>query len=1367
MNLDSPHPTRTLIWLAAGLRGLLWLLLLAWGLFALSWGVLHTVIVPRIGDWRPGLERVATQALGVTVRIGEIRAESTGFVPAFELSDVRLLDAEGRQALHLPRVRSALSATSLWRLGFEQLVIESPTLDVRRTAEGQLLVAGLALSAPSDETGSRLADWLLAQPEWAIRHGRLRWTDESRPQAPPLELSDVELVVRNPGRQHAMRLDATPPPGWGERFTLRGQFRQPLWVSEASRWDEWSGSWFADLPQLDVQRLRQYLDTQPLLGLEVRQGLGGVRLWGELRQGGHLSGLTADLALASVELQVAQAPAALAVQDLQARLQLQQDAQWVALATEGLRFRTPDGLVWPGGNLRWRQQRQTADTATAPPGSVQAEALDLGVMHQLAARLPLPAGWHAQLQSLQPQGRVEQITLSWSAQGWQADGRVSGLALAPGPVEADQASPTAPLGRPGLSRADVVFQATDRGGQASLALREGTLVFPGVFEDPVLGFRQLDAAARWQINGEALAVELEQLRFVNADVEGSAQGRWQTADPARSGSGSRFPGVLDLQASLSRAQAQRVHRYLPLEMPADVRHYVRDAVRQGEARDARFVVKGDLWDFPFASPQQGTFEVRARLQGVGYDYMPAALLAPGDLPWPALEQVGGELRIQGNRFQIGQAQARVRGLAQLRAEQVQADIADLSADTPVLALQARVLGPAADALQFVDRSPLRQLTADALRPARATGAVDVPFTLQLPLQDTPSVRLKGQVRLVRNDLRLHPDAPWLMASTGTVDFDEQGFRVAQASTRVLGGELRFSGGSTLLNGVRGVQFQGQGQASADGLRALADTAGWGALARRLQGSTNYRVQLGVGEHGPDLRVDANLMGLGWTLPAPLQKTAPQLLPLKLEWQALPPLPGRDMARDRLLLELGQGEVPVLSAHYERTHSPLGLVVQRGTLAVNSPRPPWPEQGIQAQLTLGDVDVSAWEQVLGGDATQGAGPLGDSRAYWPTSFGLSALTLRQDGRTFHDVVAGGSREADTWRLNVNARELNGYLEYRTGSTRQPGRLYGRLARLHLPPSSADDIERLLQAPTVSLPALDIVIDEFQLDQRALGRLEIDAVNRGASLAGRPAAREWRLNTFNLTVPEAQLLASGQWSELGPALAAPGGGRAPARRTALTLRLNIEDSGALLARFGMPGVLRGGKGEIGGTLGWLGSPMALHHPSLNGTLEVALQRGQFLKAEPGIAKLLGVLSLQSLPRRLALDFRDVFSEGFAFDFVRGNVRIAQGIASTNNLQMKGVNAAVLLEGQADLARETQEITAVVVPELNAGTAALVATAINPAVGLGSFLAQFLLGKPLQDAATQQFRITGPWADPQVLRLERRNIEPTPTITPGVPQ
>ena len=174
---------------------------------------------------------------------------------------------------------------------------------------------------------------------------------------------------------------------------------------------------------------------------------------------------------------------------------------------------------------------------------------------------------------------------------------------------------------------------------------------------------------------------------------------------------------------------------------------------------------------------------------------------------------------------------------------------------------------------------------------------------------------------------------------------------------------------------------------------------------------------------------------------------------------------------------------------------------------------------------------------------------------------------------------------------------------------------------------------------------------------------------------------------------------------------------------------------------------------GRIGWLGSPITFDYATLGGDLNVNVENGQFLKTDPGIGRLLGVLSLQSLPRRLALDFRDVFSDGFAFDFFRGDVAIVQGLARTNNLQMKGVAAAVVMEGQADIARETQNIKVVVVPEINAGSASLLASYINPIWGLSSFLAQWIVRKPLMDSLTQEFLIDGTWLEPRVTKMERK--------------
>jgi uncharacterized protein YhdP len=361
--------------------------------------------------------------------------------------------------------------------------------------------------------------------------------------------------------------------------------------------------------------------------------------------------------------------------------------------------------------------------------------------------------------------------------------------------------------------------------------------------------------------------------------------------------------------------------------------------------------------------------------------------------------------------------------------------------------------------------------------------------------------------------------------------------------------------------------------------------------------------------------------------------------------------------------------------------------------------------------------------------------------------LRAQEVVTGARRLSKVVAGVSQEDGLWRANLDAEQLNGYVEYRP--PRRPGgggagRVYARLSRLSLPKSDADGVEHLLDQQPSAVPALDVVVEDLELRGKRLGKVEIDAVNRLAG-EGRDAVREWRLNRLAMTVPEARFTASGLWSP-----AAGVGGR---KRAQLDFKLDVSDSGALLERLGTGRAIRGGKGNLSGQLAWMGSPLALDYPSLTGQVNVAIDAGQFLKAEPGAARLLSVLSLQSLPRRLALDFRDLFQQGFAFDNVTGDVTIQQGVAYTNNLRMRGVQAAVLMEGSADIERETQDFRVVVVPEINAGTASLAYAAINPAIGLGTFLAQVFLRKPLTQAGTREFHVTGPWSDPKVERVERK--------------
>jgi uncharacterized protein YhdP len=338
--------------------------------------------------------------------------------------------------------------------------------------------------------------------------------------------------------------------------------------------------------------------------------------------------------------------------------------------------------------------------------------------------------------------------------------------------------------------------------------------------------------------------------------------------------------------------------------------------------------------------------------------------------------------------------------------------------------------------------------------------------------------------------------------------------------------------------------------------------------------------------------------------------------------------------------------------------------------------------------------------------------------------------------------------------VRAEQLEGRVELRRpNAAGQPGRVMARLQRLRLPPADAAGVEQLLAQPPPSVPALDIVVDDFELRGRKLGRLQVQAMNR--PLPERAGAREWRLDTLTLAVPEARLEATGRWLATG------------GRRMGLDFTLDIADSGALAERLGAGAVLRGGKGSAQGRLSWAGSPLAFDPPSLDGRVTLALDAGWILQADPGAARLLGVFSLQALPRRLALDFRDLAQEGFAFDNIAATFEVAHGVATTNNLRIRGMQATVLAQGSADLKTETQDLQVLVVPNFDASAAALATMAINPAIGLGTLFAQWVLREPLMAANTREFHVTGPWGEPVVQRVARSASSPAPPIEPLLPR
>ena len=1388
---EAPSPRRS------GLRRLsrtvLWLVSMTVGVLLVCWLSLHWLILPHIEEWRVPIEARASRMLGAPVKIGAISVQSSGWVPAVDLLDVRVLDAEGRVALALPHVFAALSPRSLlaFEPRFAQLLIEGASLDVRRDPSGRIRVAGLEFAAKAgaaddDDAG---ADWFFSQHEFVIRGGTLRWIDDAR-QAPPLALGNVEIVVRNGLTEHDLRIDATPPAGWGDRFSLRGRYKQPLFARRGD-WRRWSGSAYADLPRADVRELRRHV----ALPFELSEGDGALRGWFDV-ENGVPKGATVDVSLRAVALRLDPTVEPLEFEQIEGRISAEKNGDRTSVAVRRFGFVTGDGIRWPQADLdvAWRQN----DAGDVMSGELAAQRLDVGVMAQIATRVPLGKALRDLLAHLHPQGVITGLATRWDGpldapEHYHVKGILSGLSLAARPEARSDA-----IGRPGLSHATVQLEASEAGGKAHVGIAGGVLDLPGVFADPAVPVERLDARLSWTIAkpkgaaASAINVKVEDARFENADAKGELRASWHTGPGSGSGRGDRYPGVLELDGKLAEANAVRTVRYLPLGLPDGVRSYVGRAVRAGTLKSAAIRIRGDLADFPFHDPKvarDAEFRIAAQVDDLDFAYIPseaAAAVGGPALVWPALTGVTGEMVVDRNTLEFSAAKARLAGIDWSR---IAGRIGHLG-DGARLEVDGAARGGLADMLRFVNTTPVGGWTGRVLGATSASGSADLKLALVVPLARPEQTTVKGSLQLAGNDVRMTADTPLLGATRARVDFTGTGFAVSAATAKVLGGELAFEGGSG-SSGSGVSRFSGQGTATAEALRQATELGGIARLANALSGQTSYKASLAFAGGRPQIEVSSSLVGIAIELPQPIGKAAATPMPLHVrtgpdDSPESAPSAAAAPVREALQVELGNA----LQARFVRVGDGDSARVVRGAVRIGdaagvavaaAEAPAMPASGVAATVVLRKLDIAEWQgaaaRLQGASARPATGaaaaPLvfdaSGGEGYVPDSISLRVTELETGSRRLRNVNASLSQQGGLWRAQVEADELAGRIEYRParpGASSGAGRVYARLSRLSLPKAEAERVESLLEEPPASIPALDIVVDDFELRGRRLGRLEIAAENRsGPAANGREATREWQLSKLSLTMPEAQFTASGTWGMSAPAPAGSG----PGRRAAIDFHLTLSDSGALLGRLGMGRVIKGGKGSLTGEVSWPGSPLSPDTSKMTGQVKVALDSGQFLKASPGAARLLGVLSLQSLPRRLLLDFRDLFEEGFAFDNVTGDVRIGQGQAFTNNLRMRGVAAAVLMEGSADLERETEDLRVLVVPEINAGTATLAYAVINPAIGLGAFLAQYFLSKPLIAASTREFRVTGPWDDPKVERVERSlmgTAEPAqePAATPA---
>ncbi|WP_137928027.1 YhdP family protein [Cupriavidus sp. 2SB] len=1331
--------------------------------------LIRFVLWPQAHTARQWLEREGSSALSAQLTIGQLDTYWDGWHPAFRASDVRAVDRQQRTLLAAGSLQGKLSWQSVptMALQFASLTADRTDVLIRRTREGHLLVAGVQVDANkrSDDNDPFL-NWLLSQGHIDLVSGNLRWLDE-KAGLPQLDVADIHFTSQRRGAQHTLRLEARSESLAPQPLTVQTTLRHD-YLYGAGNWQHWTGqaNWQFNQVQLPVvQRYLAIFDN-------VRSGVFSTDGTVDFR-GGHVLRSQTRMRASGVDLHLSGAPEPLRLSNAQALLLHGGDRNGNNTLTIDTLLWQTEPLAGPPSNAdaSWREGMRKVtiswtrdDAGQLRKFGLKAPTFDLNTLRAMAASMPLDMAVLRQLRALQPAGHIDNLDVAWSRE------RAGMLTRAPGTPHytvqgtlrnvSVNSQPAVPAvgpdgkphtGTPGFTQLSGTFSFDDRQGTARVDSSGASISFPGVFDDPRVPFDTLRGEVRWTHENNQLVVRTPGIQFANADTAGSVRGSWQTGGDGKS-------GIADLSGQLDRAMANRIPRYLPTTMPA-TRHYLEGALVGGEAHDVKFLVKGDLHHFPFHPPfaRAGDFRVEVPVRNVSYQIAPhetgpnvggaapgTAATGNGGTAWPDFTDITGNLLFERSKMSFVARQATVRGIPGVTLRDVNGQIDDLS-DHGHLQLDGAATGLVQSFLRYVAVTPVKGWTGNITENARAPGHGELKLKLDLPLSHAAGSKVNGEFRFPGNDVTLIPELPPLYGATGAVAFDEHGFQLNGVRGRFLGGETRIAGG-TQPDGTTHVTVGGT--ATAQGLREVLG-AGLGA---RVEGTTPYSAVIGVREKHLQVQVSSELNGLALNLPAPLGKTAGHDLPLRME---LRPVAAR-AGLDELSIQLGSAN----SARYLLRRGESTDVIS-GSIGLGQAAPQ-PTNGVAMAVSAERLDVDAWRSLLdtSGEERKPGSEVDRSSPFLPERINVRTKTLDAFGRSIDDVSIEANRQAGGWNLQMGSRQITGNGQWRRDASSPAGQLTVRLSHLDVPDSTDDGhMTDAITRSVEEMPALDLAVEKFVLHGRDFGKLEVKA--HTSHTENQPA---WTLDSLTIEQPGATLTGNGSWRlprRLREAAAQGAASPTEGRRTLLNFKLDIRNAGDVLDRMGMAHTVRDGKGSLEGRIAWRGSPMSIDYPTLTGKLNLQLENGQILSVDPGAARLLGVLSLQSLLRFATLDFRSVTSKGIVFDDISGSGTIENGVGRTDDFRFKGSQVMASMRGTADLLHETQDLNVDVTPRINATTTSVAAAFINPVLGIGTLAAQLLFADEFSKVFTQHYHVSGSWADPKVTKTEDNEPRRAPIL------
>jgi len=1256
----------------------------------------------HLNDHRTEIEHWFSQTLNLPVHIQSLDAGWDMIFPEIRAHGLCLDAPLHPCALGAAALRLSVEWWAPWRA--YRLQIDGPHATLQRERDGRFTLAGIPLQAEHESDPEVFFERLLEQRRMHFERGTLIWNDLTG-RTRPLRLTDISARFDNTWRHKRFRFYARTAPAISAPIEGEFQFR-PLGFHPNIR--RLYGEGHISFPHLNLAAWAPYMSD---VSNPIQKGIANINFAFDIH-GGRLRYLDTQLDLKNLAGTLNLEP--IKLNHLQGHVMWSESGDMErgyrgTITTQNLTLTACETCKPSPFNIETRLHYHRAQHIEK--AYTRVNTLDLPSTSLLAQHIPLPRAWRSQLQRRLIEGTLDHLEAYWDApQPPFLPSRFNAQIRNVGWRSLESNFPSIH----GLSAS---IEGTPDTGTVTLTSQNTQLDWPSLWKQfPEL--TNLTGQVHWA-KQPYWQFTLENFQLKTADGNITANG--SLAEPHHN----QPKGWIQLEGTATLHQAPRLLPYLPHVLPKGLLQWLSDALIAGQG-DAQWRIQGIPANFPFldgSANEYMHFDIDAHHSTLRFAPL-----------WPEITDINGRVLLHKNRIDIETDHAL---FDQINIHPAVVSLTGIGTGTSQIQAQGQASGSITSALIALRKTPLSKHIPKFLDHPDTVGQLTSTLTLHFPLANLDDIHVEARSQFENTHAPL-PDLPPLTDGHGTLTLNENGLTHSEFQGKFNGEPVQFT---LIPDATDGINLQAEGDLTTAGVAPWLDKQ-WHPF---FKGKSRWTLAAHLGTNHRSYRFDSTLKGLSSTLPAPLNKTADAETPLHLELERTEHSPSiwwMTLPQAGLQARWSPSDTPSTPS---RGHIMLGYC---------RPQPSLPNTGwhISGQLDGEDIDLPAWW---------------NQRAQWP--LGLSSLPQTPTSSSSWQLPETSFR-VDLSLVNMNALHpllnnsifrwqstaqhaqarlintaMNAQLDWNTQATQPTINLH--FAHLNLPapeklssntPPHPAALRAQADHPPIGLPPLMITIDRLGYGSIDLGKLIIRTHTEDDAL---------NIPVFHLIHPDSTFKAEGYWSSLG-IMHWHGSWQ-------------FENTGNFLRRLKLYDGLKNGSGTITGALQWEGLAPLSNPKSLGGSLELNFKNGQFVHVEPGLAKLLGLSSLQALPKRLALDFRDVFSEGFLFNRIKGRMNFERAILhSSGPIELEGDSANLRIDGQTDLVNETQEFQVKVLPNLSGSIATATAFLINPIVGGATFFAQKVLQDPFEKAFSYHYRVTGTWTDPVILSTERQPSKTKPS-------